>query len=285
MAKCKYCGEKVGLFQDKHDECEQKFIEGQKRFCQVIREHLFLNPEWRDLEGQLQEIVDNSYIGETKDDLRNMFITAWDDAVDHELKNSDEPITKEYESSILNFKATFGFSKDDLNRHGNWDKLVESRTIGILLSGELPNTCSFEKSDLPVMFQNDEELIWVFPNDTEYYKIESKTHREGGYSGWSGRITKGLYYKWGSFDSRSVRTLEKTHLDTGHLIITNQNIYFHGGNKGFKLPLKRILSLEPFSEGVKIQKTQANAYPIFFVTGDGGFLYNLLLNLYQLQNG
>jgi hypothetical protein len=76
--------------------------------------------------------------------------------------------------------------------------------------------------------------------------------------------------------------MEVEHIDTGFLAFTQKQIYFYGDYKGFKLPYSRMLAIEPYSDGVKIQKTQANTYPISFITNEGWFTYNLLINLHRM---
>jgi len=279
MSKCKYCGEKAGLFKDRHDECEQKYLIGKQKFYNLLKTKVFKNPDWTEFKEQLEKIAISSFFSQS--DARTLIIEAWDD-VKEELKKGEEPLLSDQELSAKHFKDQSGLSPNVINDNRSWNKLIQSHALNLLLLGKLPNRCSFSKEDLPVMFQNDEKLIWVYENDTKYYKIESKSKRVGNYSGWSVKVVKGLYYKWGNFESRSIKTLQSTHIDTGHLILTSENLYFYGANKGFKLPYKRMMAIEPYSDGVKIQKTHANAFPIAFITDDGLFTYYLLIQLVEI---
>jgi hypothetical protein len=80
----------------------------------------------------------------------------------------------------------------------------------------------------------------------------------------------------------SVDRIERIHIDTGLLAITNKNIYFSGEEKGFRIPYAKIVAFHPFDEGVGIIRDTANAKLQIFVTGDGWFTYNLVTNLANL---
>jgi len=47
--------------------------------------------------------------------------------------------------------------------------------------------------------------------------------------------------------------------------------------------LDKIVSFMPFSDGVGIQRDAATAKPQFFITGDGWFTYNLLMNVGNVE--
>lgn len=49
--------------------------------------------------------------------------------------------------------------------------------------------------------------------------------------------------------------------------------------KSFRVPFKKIVSFQPFSDAVGVMRDAANAKLQTFVTGDGWFTYNLLTNL------
>ena len=178
------------------------------------------------------------------------------------------------------FVEFFKIDKDKLNDNQWWFRAVEGLVIGDLLENKIPARASIV-GELPILFQEDEKIIWLFQG-VKYHKVQSKSKRVGKFSGYSGRILPSLYYKWGSFASESISSLEIKHVDQGYLAITDKQIYFYGNVTGFKLPYGKMLAIEPFSDGVKIQKTHSNAYPIYFETNNGWFTYNLLLNLYQM---
>ena len=97
------------------------------------------------------------------------------------------------------------------------------------------------------------------------------------------RVMKGLYYRTGTFKGRPVEHTSKQHVDSGLLGITTKHIYFSGGRKSFRVPYRKIVSFKPYEDGLGIHRDAASAKPQIFVTGEGWFIYNLVVNLSKNQ--
>ena len=93
------------------------------------------------------------------------------------------------------------------------------------------------------------------------------------------RLAKGIYYRTSSFQSTPVTTPETIRLDSGYLAITTKHVYFAGERKGFRVPYRKIMAFQPFTDGFGIVRDAANAKPQAFLTGEGWFSYNLVRNL------
>ena len=66
--------------------------------------------------------------------------------------------------------------------------------------------------------------------------------------------------------------------------LTTKHLYFAGARKKFRVRYAKIVSFEPYSDGLGIMRDAQTAKPQTFRTGDGWFAYNLAANLAQLQN-
>jgi hypothetical protein len=66
------------------------------------------------------------------------------------------------------------------------------------------------------------------------------------------------------------------------VVITNKHIFFAGPVKALRVPYAKIVSFQPFSNGMGIIRDASNAKAQIFVTGDGWFTYNLVTNLANL---
>ncbi len=75
---------------------------------------------------------------------------------------------------------------------------------------------------------------------------------------------------------------ERVHVDTGWFVVTDKNVYFAGPRKSVRIPYTKIVSFEPFSDGIGLMRDAASAKPQIFVTGDGWFTYNLVTNLSRI---
>jgi hypothetical protein len=93
---------------------------------------------------------------------------------------------------------------------------------------------------------------------------------------------KGVYYRVGAFKGHAVEYTERVHVDNGWIAITNKNIYFAGPRKSLRLSYPKIVSFEPFRDGIGVMRDATTAKLQVFVTGDGWFTYNLVTNLSQI---
>ena len=75
------------------------------------------------------------------------------------------------------------------------------------------------------------------------------------------------------------------HADTGMLGLTTRHIHLHlsGSRKKFRVRYDRIVSFDPYADGLGIMRDAQTAKPQTFITGDGWFVYNLAVNLAQVQ--
>jgi hypothetical protein len=86
----------------------------------------------------------------------------------------------------------------------------------------------------------------------------------------------------GAFKGQAIDRTERVRVDTGLLAITNKHIYFTGPAKSLRLPFAKIVSFQPFNDGVGVIRDTASAKHQIFVTGDRWFTYNLVTNLAQM---
>ena len=99
----------------------------------------------------------------------------------------------------------------------------------------------------------------------------------------NGHIARGLYYQPISFRNRPIEWEETVHADIGMLGLTTKHLYFAGARKKFRVRYDKIVSFEPYSDGLGIMRDAQTAKPQTFRTGDGWFAYNLAANLAQIQ--
>ena len=128
--------------------------------------------------------------------------------------------------------------------------------------------------NLPILLGKKEQLLWVFKGVKGY---EEKTGRRyvGGSNGVSMRVCKGVYYRVGASKGHSVEYQYQNDLGNGVFIVTNKNIYFIG-TKQVKLGISKILSFEPYSDGIVLVKDGANPKPYTFIGFDSWFVVNAM---------
>lgn len=174
----------------------------------------------------------------------------------------------------------FSLSQIELDQNGAYSKIVKGAVLRDIFEGNIPERVQID-GNLPFNLQKTEKIVWVF-QDVDYYEEKTRTQYVGGSQGVSVRIAKGLYYRTGAFKGERVQTSETIHADTGLLGITNKHIYFSGSSKRFRIAFSKIVTFEPFSDGIGVQRDAQTAKPQSFTTGDGWFTYNLITNLAQM---
>lgn len=277
MSKCEFCGQEAGFLRKKHKECQEKHDAGVKEILEAVRNAITTANDFKPLDENVHKIAKTSFISD--DALQPLLIQAWGSSVDQAM--DDDLFTTQEEEALTSFREHFSLSQDELDKNGSFSKLVKAAVIREILEGKLPQRVKIVGT-LPFNFQKSETLVWVFQN-VEYYETRTRTHYVGGYTGVSLRVAKGVYYRVGGFRGDPVRTQATVHADTGILAVTNKHIYFGGSRKSFKISFDKIVSFDAHSDGVGVQRDALTAKPQSFVTGDGWFTYNLLMNLAQMR--
>ena len=118
--------------------------------------------------------------------------------------------------------------------------------------------------------------------NVDYQETVTRQERRGSSHGLSIRVTRGVYYRPGTFQSQNVEWDETVHQDTGLLGFTTKHIYFSGPKTKSRVRYDRIVDLEPYDDGFGIMKDNQTAKPQVFRAGDGWFSYNLAVNLAQI---
>lgn len=283
MGNCEYCGEPAGFMRSKHAECEQRYLEqdriiqsGRKRIGVEVSRAIKGSDTFDELEKAISEIEQSSLVPSSE---RNaLLVKGWENSVEQFLEDGILDATEE--KRLVEFKERFALSQGDLDKNGAFTKIVKAGVLRDVLSGIVPQRMSVD-GHIPINFQKGEQVVWVFAG-SKY--LEDKTRRQfvGGSQGVSIRVMKGVYYRVGAFKGHAVEHTERVHIDTGWVVVTTKNIYFAGPRKSVRLPYAKIISFEPFSDGVGVMRDAATAKPQIFVTGDGWFTYNLVTNLSQL---
>ncbi|MCY3885415.1 MAG: hypothetical protein OXG24_10945 [Gammaproteobacteria bacterium] len=206
-------------------------------------------------------------------DLENQITLSVGSEVDKVLE--DHILTEEEEASIAALLSLFSQSSTELAASGASERLEKAKLIRRVMGGEeLPDRRD-EYTHLPFRLMKSESLLWVF-DGVDYHKETTKREFVGGSRGASFRVARGVYVRTGQFRGRSVERQENVHVDTGQLGITTKHIYFAGPRTSFRIRHSRVVSMQPFSDGIGVMRDTASAKPESFVLGDGWFAYNLI---------
>ena len=209
---------------------------------------------------------------------RQLLIRAWEAAVEGSLE--DGVFTLDEENALARYLNHFNLTSGDVNDNGAHTSLVQAAVIRDVANGIIPQRQNVQ-GNLPFNLMKSEQLVWVI-DGVDYLETVTRRERRGSSQGVSIRVARGLYYRPSTFRSRAVEWEETQRLDNGLLGLTTKHIYFAGSSKRFRVRYDRIVTFEPYSDGLGIMRDAQTAKPQSFITGDGWFVYNLATNLAQM---
>ena len=276
MGNCRYCGQAAGLLRSVHKDCDAKHTSGTADIGLLIACTAKDISTIGTLKAKLNEIAKGTFISDSE--LKSLIVDNWGKAV--EAAFEDSVLTSDEESNLAEIKNTFGLTQEDLDENGAFTKTVKGSVLRRILDGKVPQRMRVE-GNLPFNFQKQETLVWLFQH-VNYYEQKTRRQYVGRSSGVSIRVAKGVYFRTGAFAASPVETTETALVDTGSLAVTDKHLYFAGPTKSFRIAYPKIVSFETYSDGIGIQREAAAAKPQRFLTGDGWFTYNLVMNLSRL---
>jgi hypothetical protein len=276
MGICKYCGKSAGFLRSVHKSCRRINEKAKDEIVEQAKKAAAGQVDLGTFEGAVKQAASAAYIDDSM--LKSLLILGWEKASSVALE--DNLLTSEEEKSLEAFIKAFNLDQDSLDINGAYSNIIKASIIREVLDGKIPAKVQSD-IQLPFNLQKDELIVWIF-RGVPYYEQRTRIRYEGGYSGVSIRIAKGLYYRTGGFRGNPVATTNMVKIDNGILGVTNKHVYFAGGIKSFRIPYAKVVSFAPYSDGIGIQKDGVTAKPQIFITNDGWFTYNLISNLAQL---
>ncbi len=281
MARCRHCGEGAGFLRSVHKECARAHRQARSTIAGWAATAA-LDPAFdgESLEKELLVIRSEGRIG--TDDLRAALVSGVGAAVESAL--DEDLLSPEEEKAIMSFRDHFALGDEPSMR-----RVQTLVTQGVVLrhvyEGTVPQVDftvnGFER--LPFNLQKSEQLVWLTTN-VSYHKMKTRREYRGSSTGMSVRVARGVYLRQSAFRGHPVEITETVKADTGLLGLTTKHIYFHGQQERFRVRYDKIVSFEPYENGLGYMRDLARAKPETLETprSDGWFLYNLVTNLAQL---
>jgi hypothetical protein len=273
MGNCVHCGQPAGLLRSRHKECGEQHDAAATKIPEFFVKALGSPIEPVRFREMTQEIACNNFIAETElrqlaiNGLQGMITTAFADGL----------LTVEEEKRIGSLCNAFEIPANELGDSGL--RLAKSQILRQLDEGKFPEGIKID--GLPINLERGETPVWLF-NGVSYHTIRKRTQYVGGSTGVSFRIMKGVYYRVGAFKGEPISTQYLSEEGVGIFLLTSRNVYFWSPQKAVKIPTKKILSVQPYSDGLQIMRDAANATPQFFKVDDPLFACDAIARLNQV---
>lgn len=150
---------------------------------------------------------------------------------------------------------------EELARNLGIDLEIDSKSKAVLdryklywqiENGQLPEITP------PINIQKSERLHF---STFVHWIEERKVVKRRNYAGPTGRIklAKGVYYRVGSLRTNNMSRDEWQRIDSGQIYLTNKRLIFMGAKGNKTIRINTVLAINPFSNGVDIQKERGKS--------------------------
>lgn len=169
---------------------------------------------------------------------------------------ADDILTEEEEAKLTGMGSRLlGVTQEKFQ--GEYGDLLLRLFVARVNDGRLPTMPTqriIQKAGEQVHLETNARLL----------KRVTLTRYEGGYSGFSFRIAKGVSYHTGGARGRRVEVgTQVKEEDCGVLVVTSQRAVFVGSSKSLEMPYSKLLSLEVFEDGVAFHLSNRKNSPLF----------------------
>lgn len=273
MPTCIHCGRPAGWFKDRHEACVKRHAASLDAVRELARTAITKHLHEEETLSSIDQMVNDGRL--QPEETIAALVKGVDDALNDFLE--DELLSEEEEASIDRYLKSLRIPEQALHQAGVSEQIARAAVIRSVSKGEVPPQPAVS-GNLPFLFQKSEQLVWAFP-DIDYYEFGTRKEYQGGSQGVSIRIMRGVYYRTSAFKGHPVEIDELKYRATGVVALTTKHIYFGSDRTSFKVPYSKIISLETFSDALRVQKDGVRSKPQIFQGLDGWFASNIISNL------
>lgn len=180
----------------------------------------------------------------TEEDVKEMKSEVYTAAFS--AAKSDKQITKEEENELQNIQTYLGLG--DVEVQHDKKELARLRLLNEIQQGNMPAVTVTN-----LVTQKGEKIYWVEPVIMAEEKVIRRRY-QGGSSGVSFRIMKGVSYRVGSSRGHLTSETGVVAVSEGEMILTSKRVVFRGDKKSFATKLENILDIHLFTNGFQFSE-------------------------------
>ena len=160
---------------------------------------------------------------------------------------------------------------------------IQRKVLAILEEGKVPDM--HLSVDVPFKLQKNEKWLLAV-NNVAYAEMRTKREVVGRSAGASVRVMKGVSVRTGAFRGTPVETDVLTPRGSGTFAVSTKHVFFQG-ERSFRIPMAKIVSVQGSPEGLEIVRDRAGAQPEYFgiVGSDAQFVADLIHLLPEVDFG
>jgi len=225
----------------RHHESKQKRADVEQfrnALIQAVSDGLLTPEEMSELDALRAES------GLTPGDLGAIRASAYAAAL--AAARSDGRVTEGEEAELSRIQRYLGLADTEIAP--SKAELARLRLLSNVQDGNLP---VLQVAGL--VTQRDEQVHWSEPSRLLEEKVLRRRY-EGGSSGVSFRIAKGVTYRVGAQRGHLVSETGIVPVSTGELLVTDRRIVFRGDAKSFAAKYDKLLDIQLFSDGLRFSE-------------------------------
>lgn len=127
-----------------------------------------------------------------------------------------------------------------------------------------------------IVWEPGERFLYAWPN-TSVAEYQTQKRYVAGTAGVSVRVCKGVYVRSGGIRGHVETSKGFERLGSGMVAVTNRNVYVMAPVEPFKAPLKKLVSVRAFQDGVVLSFTGRQKM-LALDANDHWFMANILMN-------
>ena len=160
---------------------------------------------------------------------------------------------------------------------------IQRKVLAILEEGKVPDM--HLSVDVPFKLQKNEKWLLAV-NNVAYAEMRTKREVVGRSAGASVRVMKGVSVRTGASRGTPVETDVLTPRGSGTFAVSTKHVFFQG-DRSFRIPMAKIVSVQGSPEGLEIVRDRASAQPEYFgiVGSDAQFVADLIHLLPEVDFG
>lgn len=279
MGVCRLCGQKAGWLSDLHPECRDRQARARKETPDRVAGAIASGSVDVGFARSLRVYAKHCFLGDAE--LSDLITVGWVRALD--LMLMDTQLTPDERAKLDASATALGVDLVAADRrHGVGLRLNRASLVQQVLAGAIPTANpSVRFPPMPFVFDRDEYPLDMMAGVPYLTEVKRRV-LSGASQGYSVRIARGVYYRVGQSRgiSETVESVEQ--VDARTLVIASKHLYFGGDRKTFRIPYKKIISVQPFTDGIGVVKEAATPKMQIFGIVDGitpWFYPNMVMGL------
>ena len=288
MGDCRYCGKPAGFLRKEHRECAERHASAQHRIRRLCVDAALHGGDLDSLPSRIREAASAASIEICSHELSNLLATGWCGAVEAAME--DLALSAAEKRGLNRYRRRFNLDEGRLDGGGHFQMFRMMALLDSLTTdGVVPRfdgaSAAAGFGMLPFNLMKSDALLWVF-GAVGYLQQVTRREFRGRSMSVGFRVAKGVYVRPGTFRGRAVESTSMEQRDAGLLGITTKHLYFKGSQTSFRVRMEKIVSFEPFRDGLQIMRDTARAKPEVFTMGttDVWFAVNLINALVGIED-